>query len=169
MGEIIMLKFSKKMKASVFLALMFAGLFLALAPTESKASVNAVALELSSTSGTVGFPVSVHATGLTDGTVYLVVAVTSGGNVTAVTSGSGTEDYVSLLFTSADSDGVVPIHIGTTTDYTSTASYTATVIYTLNSPSIPGSQFFTGIIGPLVIIAVVTGLAGIFAFKKFRK
>jgi len=164
-----MLKLTKKTKATFFLTIMLVGMFFALAPNQAQAKTNAVGLELSSTSGTVGFPVSVHCTGLTDGTVYLVVAVTSGGNVTAVTSGSGTEDYVTLLFTSADSDGVVPIHIGTTTDYTSTAAYTATVIYTLNAPSIPGSQFFTGIIGPLVIIAVVVGLAGIFAFKKFRK
>ena len=152
---------------AVSVALLF--LFSFMGGTQGKGAVQTADIELSSTTATVGFSLSVYCSGLTDGTVYAVVAVHSAGNVTAVTSGSGTSDYVSLLFTSADSDGIVPVIISEATAAYAGGSDIATVLLTLKAPSIPGSQFFTGIIGPLVIVAVVVGLAGIFAYKRFRK
>lgn len=127
-------------------------------------------LSLDNSSGTVGFDVTGYAYQLTDGSAYLIVAVIASTNYTAITSGSGTDAYFTLHISSVSvsSSTLVPIHIGVTTDGATTPTYDATVYFTLNPASIPGQNFFTGIIGPLIIIGVVVGLAGMFIFTKRR-
>lgn len=148
--------------------MLLAASFMLAASTVNAASTATV--QLDNSSGTVGFDVTGYAYQLTDGSAYLIVAVIAGANYTAVTSGTGTDAYFTLPISSVSvsSSTLVPVHIGITTDGSTTTTYISTTYYTLNPASIPGQNFFTGIIGPLIIIGVVVGLAGMFIFNRRR-
>jgi len=157
------------MRKALVLPILFGVLMaLSLFAGSSNASLQAEKLSLDSSSGTVGFDVSGYAYQLTDGSAYLIVAVVASTNYTAITSGSGTDFYwkIALSSVTVSSSTTVPIHIGVTTDGATTTTYDTTVYYTLNPASIPGQNFFTGIIGPLIIIGVVVGLASMFVMRR---
>ena len=139
-------------------------------PLMGNASMNAVGLELASSSGTVGFELSIKGTGLTSGGNYIVTAVHSDGNLTSVSTAVGSVAYFKIKFIAEDSDTVVPIHLADATSAgVATGGDDATVLFTLDAASIPGQQFFTAIIGSLLVIGIVVGLAGIFIVKRRGK
>ena len=156
---------------SMKLVLAFSIMLMMVFPLMGNASMNAAGLELASSSGTVGFELSIKGTGLTSGGNYIVIAEHSDGNLTSVSTAVGSVAYFKIKFTAADSDNIVPITLDTY-NLTSGAAHgtdDASALFTLSAASIPGQEFFTGIIGSLLVIGIVVGLAGIFVLKRRGK
>lgn len=134
----------------------------------SNNSVNAVALTCPN-EVRVGQLLSCTASGLTIGSSYLGVAIHSSGNYTYLVTASSSTEYLKFTFTTTDSDNIVPIHIGTTTDYATVPSYTATSVVNLLSPAtdLP-TAFFQALLSPVMILGIFVILVGAFFVYKRR-
>ncbi len=119
----------------------------------------------------IGIVISCELTGLTVGDNYIVTAVHSGGNQSVVLTAATTTEYARLTMTTADSDGLVPIGVGSATDAGAlTGGTTDTALVNLINPSsdIP-SAFFQNILASVLIIGIFMLLMSAFFVKRRMK
>jgi len=163
-----MLKLTSR-KFALVMILMVGLSFLAFMPQATNASTNAVALSCPN-DVRIGQRVSCTATGLTVGTSYLAVALHSSGNYTYLVTAASSTEYFVFTFTSADSDGIVQIGLGTTTDYSTTASYTTSAVINLQSPAVDlPTAFFQALLSPVMILGIFVILVGAFFIVKKKR
>lgn len=119
----------------------------------------------------IGNLLSVKLTGLTVGTNYIVDAVHSDANVSKVLTASSTTEYVRFTFSTADSDGLVPIHLAeaTAAGVLTGATLDSALVNLINPGSDIPSSFFQNLLAPVLIIGIFVLLMSAFFIKKRMK
>jgi len=158
----------KALKVSLVLSLFLVS-FLAVTFQPTNASSNAASLSCPG-EVRIGNVLSCKATGLTVGTNYIVIGVHSDGNVSSVKTAVSSTEYFRLTFTSADSDGIVPVIIDTATAagaQSGTDDDTALVNLINPANDIP-SSFFQNLLSAVLIIGIFGLLMSAFIIYKRR-
>lgn len=156
----------KKLKIFLLVSLLGIGLLgLAIQPVLATESVTAPS------EVRIGNMISVKLNGLTVGSNYIVTAAHSDGNVSKVLTASASTEYIRFVFATADSDGLVPIHIGaaTVTGVLTGPTIDTALVNLINPGEDIPSSFFQNLLAPVLIIGIFVLLMGAFFIHKRMK